>query len=213
MQIPKSLLVGSAAITILALSGCNFSVNKGEKGKSIDFSTPLGGMSVRTNQAASVSALGITPYPGSRPARGSDGEEGRARGDDRASGDDRANVDMHFGNFRLKVQTARFTTGDAPEKVLAFYRGELAQYGDVIECSKDTPVGTPVKTGQGLTCEADEKESHKHVRVLDRNHDDALELKAGSKRRQHIVKVQAKHAQTQITLVSLELPLGSDAKD
>jgi hypothetical protein len=191
----REVTILSTVAVCVALSGCRIDANKGKDGKDVDFSTPLGGMSIKTNKSASTKGLGITEYPGSVALEGKNDE-------------DKANVDMHFGNFHLKVQTAKFSTADAPDRVLTFYRNDLAQYGTVIECQHDRTVGTPAVTGQGLTCEDKDKDKEKHNPIHTSNsvHTDGLELKAGSKRRQHIAAIEEKNGHTEITLVSLDLP-------
>ncbi len=183
----------SAAMICVAVSGCRIEANKGKEGKDVDFATPLGGMSIKTNKSASTKGLGITEYPGSVALEGK-------------NDDDKANVDMHFGDFHLKIQTAKFSTKDSQETVLNFYRNDLAQYGTVIECQHDRTVGTPAMTGQGLTCDDKDKDKHSSVHTSGSSHGDGLELKAGSKRRQHIAAVEEKNGHTEITLVSLDLP-------
>ncbi|ADV81119.1 hypothetical protein [Terriglobus saanensis] len=192
----RAVTMLSVALVCLTVSGCRIEANKGKDGKDVDFATPLGGMSIKTNKAASTRGLGITEYPGSTAL------------EDKDKDDDRANVDMHFGNFHLKVQTAKFSTTDAPDRVLSFYRNDLAQYGTVIECQNDRPIGTPTETGQGLTCDDKDKDKDrdKHKPIHGSSHSDGLSLKAGSKRRQHIAAVEEKNGHTEITLVSLDLP-------
>jgi len=185
----------SAAMVCVAVSGCRIEANKGKEGKDVDFATPLGGMSIKTNKAASTKGLGMTEYPGSVALEGKNDDD-----------DDKANVDMHFGDFHLKIQTAKFSTKDSQETVLNFYRNDLAQYGTVIECQHDRPISTPAMTGQGLTCDEKDKDKHSSVHTSGSSHGDGLELKAGSKRRQHIAAVEEKNGRTEITLVSLDLP-------
>lgn len=184
----------SAAMICVAVSGCRIEANKGKEGKDVDFATPLGGMSIKTNKAASTKGLGMTEYPGSVALEGKN------------DNDDKANVDMHFGDFHLKIQTAKFSTKDSQETVLNFYRNDLAQYGTVIECQHDRTIGTPTMTGQGLTCDDKDRDKHSSIHTSSSSHGDGLELKAGSKRRQHIAAVEEKNGRTEITLVSLDLP-------
>jgi hypothetical protein len=86
----------------------------------------------------------------------------------------------------------------------------LGRYGDVITCQGNAPVGTPVATAEGLTC-ADDK-NNANVKID--HHDygtnaDSLELKAGSKRHQHIVGFEEpKNGKTRFALVALDLPAG-----
>jgi hypothetical protein len=70
-------------------------------------------------------------------------------------------------------------------------------------------VGTPTVTSEGLTC-ADDKNNTTTVQI-DRgdygSSKDGFELKAGSKRRQHIVGFESSaRGQTRFALVALDLP-------
>ena len=73
------------------------------------------------------------------------------------------------------------------DQVAAFYKKALGRYGDVITCQGNAPVGTPARTTEGLTCNEDNiakvKIDQGDYGVSKGN----FELKAGSKRHQHIV--------------------------
>ena len=79
----------------------------------------------------------------------------------------------------------------------------------MITCQNDAPVGTPKATSEGLTCE-----NGKSTKVqIDRDDlsisENSIELKAGSKRHQHIVGFESlKGGQTRFALVELDLPAG-----
>jgi hypothetical protein len=70
------------------------------------------------------------------------------------------------------------------------------------------PLGTPTATSEGLTC-ADDKESG-HVKIDRGDYGSGVhgvELKAGSKRHQHIVGFEEpKDGKTRFALVALDLP-------
>jgi len=199
------------------LTGCRIDEHKNANGKSdnVDISTPFGSMHVKGNDAADTAAIGLSAYPGAVPVKDDDGK-----------GNDAADINMSFGDFHLGVKAASFQTTDQPEKVLAFYRKDLAKkFGDVIECKGDQTIGSPVKTSQGLTC-ADKDKNHitagapnsKGIQIHGggTSSDDNLELRAGSQQHQHIVGVEAKNGGTKIGLVALDLPghLGDhDSKD
>ena len=119
-----------------------------------------------------------------------------------------ANVDMGFGSWKLRVKVAHYTTTDNRGQVLAFYRRALSQYGSVIECAGDKPVGTPAATVEGLTCEhSDHDRSAGNFRSGD------LELKAGSPRHQHIVVLQGgSTSATHFSLIALDLPHGYNSE-
>jgi hypothetical protein len=84
----------------------------------------------------------------------------------------------------------------------------------VIECNGNQPVGTPVRTSDGLTCEEDDNNSN-HINVNKDEH--GLTLRAGSKRHQYIVAFDkdnmAAAGPTKFTLIALDLPADKWKKD
>lgn len=196
-MIPSRLLLarptrGLALATWLAcllLAGCHVSTNNNGKNDNVEIGTPFGSMHVKTNDAANTAAIGLAVYPGAVPLKEHDDKDS-----------DAADINMSFGSFHLGVQAASFQTPDQPDKVLAFYRKDLARYGDVIECRGDAPVGQPTRTALGLTCS---DEGHHHQVTI--NGSD-LELRAGSQQHQHIVGVDPRNGGTKIGLVALDLP-------
>lgn len=171
-----------------ALGGCRIHESKGDGGKDVEISTPIGGLHIVKGHAATAEELGVAQYPGS------------VLTGDRNS-DKSADVDVHAGDFAMKLRTASFRTLDDEEKVQTFYRKALSQYGDVIACRGQQTVGSPARTGMGLTCSDDRKHVGSPMNMSDRD----IELKAGSKRRQHIVAVERKNGGTEIRVVALEL--------
>ncbi len=125
-----------------------------------------------------------------------------------------ADIHLGFGEWQLRVRAVSYSTSDSQDKVTAFYKKALGRYGDVITCQGNTPVGTPTATtAEGLTC-ADDKGNTKTVQI-DRGDygtgKDSLELKAGSKRHQHIVGFEnPRDGQTRFALVALDLPADLD---
>ena len=186
-----------SALLLLPLAGCTVESRKSANGDDVNISTPLGGMSVKTDNASVQSKLGLPLYPGAVMEK--------KKGNDNGSAD----VDMNFGAFHLRVLAMGFTSTDAPGKVSDFYRKALSQYSDVIVCRNKQPVGSPAKTGLGLTCTDDNKV---HAGSTESDDSDETELKAGSPSRQHIVSYKAQGTGTKFGLVSLELPHGDDGK-
>lgn len=193
------LVAGIAILGLLA--GCRVKVDKGVNGeeKTVQVDTPFGGVHVNTDQV-SAAELGLPIYPGAQ-AISKDGKHKSA------------DVHMGFGEWELRVRAASFSSADSEDKVTDFYRKELGRYGDVIACNNSTPVGTPVKTSEGLTC--DEKgqanvniNSHGENYGYQSEHG-GFQLKAGSKRHQHIVGFEgSRPGETQFELVALDLPAG-----
>jgi hypothetical protein len=191
-----------AGLGCLLLAGCRVSKHQDGDKQNVDISTPFGAMKVDTNtNPGDTSAIGLTAYPGAVPVKDDDGKNSGS-----------ADVNMSFGSFHLGVKATSFQTPDGESKVLAFYRKDLAKYGDVIECRGNSAVGQPSRTSQGLTCDTKQQN---HINTHETSDND-VELRAGSPQHQHIVGVEAKDGGTKIGLVMLDLPshLGNhDGKD
>ena len=188
-----SLLAGLALAA--GLAGCRVNVEKGANGedKNVQVDTPFGGIHVNTNQTTAAD-LGLPVYPGARQVADNDKHKS-------------ADVHLGFGEWELRVRAVSYATADSQEKVAAFYKKALGRYGDVITCQYNSPVGTPTTTSEGLTCEdggnGNVKIDQGDYRVGKGN----LELKAGSKRHQHIVGFEnPKDGKTLFALVALDLP-------
>ncbi|MDR3750353.1 MAG: hypothetical protein P4K94_02595 [Terracidiphilus sp.] len=194
-----SLLAGLALIA--GTAGCRVHVDKGVNGedKNVQVDTPFGGVHVNTDQTVATD-LGLPVYPGSVLVKGD--------GDHKS-----ADVHLGFGEWELRVRAVSYSTTDSQDKVNAFYKKALGRYGNVITCQGHSPVGTPTTTSEGLTC-ADDKNNTTTVQIDRRDYGtgkDSLELKAGSKRHQHIVGFEnPADGQTRFALVALDLPVGTD---
>jgi len=184
------------------LGGCRVHVDKGANGedKNVQVDTPFGGIHVNTDQTTAAD-LGLPVYPDAHIVRDKENDKS-------------ADVHMGFGEWQLRVKVVNYTTPDDKDKVVAFYKKALGRYGDVIACQDNAPVGSPTVTAEGLTCQED---SHAHVNVNSDGHDygyhgsSGFELKAGSKRHQHIVGFESSGpGETRFALVALDLPFGTD---
>jgi hypothetical protein len=112
---------------------------------------------------------------------------------------------MGFGSWKLRVKVAHYATADHQDRVMAFYRNALGQYGSVIECAGSKPVGLPVSTSEGLTCSDSDSHSSEHGGPGD------LQLKAGSRHHQHLVLFKdGSGPETHFSLIALDLPHGFD---
>ncbi len=178
---------------LLVLTGCSVRVNKDASGedKDVHVSVPFAHVDVQKNAAAS---LGLPVYPGAVV--------------DSTDHDKPVDVNLGFGAWKLRVQAAEYVSSDPSEKVLSFYKQALARYGAVLTCRNNEPVGEPTRTKDGLTCRDDNKGGHGKV-----SSGGDLELKAGTRQRQHIVGFDEKKGPgTHFALVALELPR-EDADD
>lgn len=188
-------LVGLALLALM--TGCRVHVDKGANGqeKNVQVDTPFGGVHVNTDQTTAAD-LGLPVYPGAQ-----------------LSNDDQhksADVHMGFGEWELRVKVVSYIAQDNEDKVADFYRKALARYGDVISCQDNKPIGTPAHTSEGLNC----SDNHADVKVDSNGHKygyqpgrGGFQLKAGSKRHQHIVGFESSTpGQTRFALVAVDLP-------
>jgi len=184
-------------VAIAGIVGCRVHVDKDSNGKekTVQVDTPFGGVHVNTDQV-SASDLGLPVYPGAEPVRGDDKHKS-------------ADVHLGFGEWQLRVRAVSYATPDSEEKVAEFYKKSLGRFGDVVTCEGKSPVGTPTVTSEGLTCEDN---GHTKVGDQDFGSHDGLQLKAGSKRHQHIVGFESpRDGKTRFALVALDLPAGHNA--
>lgn len=190
------ILVLLGALPAALTLGCRIESKKSDSGngENVKIATPFGGMSVKTDESSVAQSTGLQTYPGAIVTK-------KKNKDDHNDG--AADINMSFGNFQLRVKAVSFTTSDAPDQVLAFYKKGLGRFGTVIQCKDHSPVGTPTRTPDGLTCSDDEKDSHVHV---DDDVTGKTELKAGSKQHQHIVSIDPDGNGTKFALVALDLP-------
>lgn len=177
------------AIASVCCTGCRISTHKNGNKNNVDIGTPFGSMQVRTDDRAGNVQTGITPYPGATLVKKDNDDNGAA------------DISMNFGDWKLGVHAVDLRTADAPDKVLSFYRKDLARYGDVLTCKGKAAIGTPERTREGLTCGSDR--THVELGTTDR-----IELRAGSENHQHIVGVHSEDGATRIGLVALDLPGG-----
>jgi hypothetical protein len=197
MRKAATLLAGLALAA--GMAGCRVHVDKDANGedKNVRVDTPFGGVHVNTDQTTAAD-LGLPVYPGAQTVRGDDKHKS-------------ADVHLGFGEWEMRVRAVSYETPDTADKVTAFYKKALGRYGEVFTCQGNSAVGTPIATSEGLTC--DENKSPKvHVDQGDYSLGKGdLELKAGSKRHQHIVGFEnPRDGRTRFALVALDLPSGLD---
>jgi len=189
-----------AGLGLLAgVAGCRVDVQKDANGqeKTVQVDTPFGGVHVNTDQTTAAD-LGLPRYPGSEEVKNDDQHKS-------------ADVHLGFGQWELRVRAVSYAVSDSQDKVAAFYKKALARYGDVITCQGNSAVGTPTVTSEGLSCNDQNNGSVKIDQGGFRSGSGQYELKAGSKRHQHVVGFEeSKDGKTRFALVSLDLPMGAD---
>jgi hypothetical protein len=187
----RSLVPILTATTFLLLTGCSINVKKNDNNedKKVDIDTPFGGIHV--SKGADVRDTGLPVYPGAKPKEKSDSD----------SDEKSANVDISTSAFGLKVVAIEYQTGDAPSKVIAFYKDKLKQFGAVLEChtsGKNHSYGHTSHKGNSnsdseeLKCEGDDNGK-------------TIELKAGTESNQHVVSIDPQDKGADFALVYVRI--------
>lgn len=198
-MVHKGVCVLTGLMLATMITGCRVHVDKDSNGKekNVQVDTPFGGVHVNTDQITAAD-LGLPVYPGAEIVK--DKEHDKS-----------ADVNMGFGEWTLRVRAVNYSTTDPQDKVVDFYKKALGRYGNVITCQGNAPVGTPTATTEGLTCADDGGHGHVQINDKDINVKHGLQLKAGSKRHQHILGFEDKdEGRTRFALVALDLPIGAD---
>lgn len=163
------------------LAGCSVSTrdNEGKESKDVDIRTPLGSLSVHKG-GLDPKETGMALYPGSQ-AKSSTSDD-----DDAA-----ANVNISSSIFGLKLAVLKYQTSDPPDKVLSFYRKEMARYGKVIDCTG----------GFNMNFHRHEKDAEVTCSDHHSDHDYKQELRVGTENNQRIVAVKPSGKGTEFVLV------------
>ena len=197
----QAATLGAGLALATGLAGCRVHVDKDANGedKNVQVDTPFGGIHVNTDQTTAVD-LGLPVYPGARAVQNDDKHKS-------------ADVHLGFGDWELRVRAVSYESSDSQEKVIAFYKKGLGRYGNVITCQGNSPVGAPAATYEGLTCADDKGNGNVNIDQGDYHlGSGGMELKAGSKRHQHIVGFEnPKDSKTRFALVALDLPAAVDS--
>lgn len=190
-KMPIAALIVATLIVaaLLLLPGCSVSLKKNGNGddKNVDIKTPVG--EIRVDKGADARDTGLSVYPGARPSQ--DGNDH----DDKS-----ANVNLSAFGYGLKVAALEYESYDAPSKVIAYYRDQLKEYGNVLECHTS---GHP-----NASYRHDDSSPSKEL-TCEQNSGGNIELKAGSQDNQHIVSIEPKGEGCKFALVRIQV-IGKD---
>ena len=128
----------------------------------------------------SAKDVGLPLYPGAKLAQKD------------KNGDPSAQIGLWAGDTGFKLVILKLESADSADKISNFYRGALAKYGKVLDCtsSKSADTSKHDTKARELTCEDD--------------HDsDGIVLKSGTKDKQHIVGIETKGDKRLIQLIYL----------
>lgn len=171
----------SMGLALVGLTGCSISASHDSKGgpdKDVDIRTPLGSLSVRQG-ASDPKETGLSLYPGATPKKDFDHEGS-------------ANVNISSPFLGVKVVALKYKSDDAPEKVAAFYRKEMAKYGRVLDCSGGFSMGfRRHDKDEEVTCDDRHGSGHEYTQ----------ELKVGTENNQRIVAIKPSGNGSEFALV------------
>ncbi|MGC1783420.1 MAG: hypothetical protein WA708_12930 [Acidobacteriaceae bacterium] len=197
----RTLLL-SGAILIVS-TGCSVQDHKNGQGENVRLRTPLGGLDVRTNTVHGPD-VGLPVYPGA--------VETGQHGNDSGSAD----INMNFGNWHLHVKAIGYHSADSEDKIVAFYKKAMDQYGDVLTCKNKVAIGQPTVTRQGLTCandheydvtmKLDTSKNKINIQTPASHISGNVKLVAGSPENQHMVEFTPSPDGTKFALVVVQLP-------
>ena len=177
----KTITRSILAVTIAAVLGpmaaaCTIDVNDRSEGQNsdVDIRTPVGSLSVQSG--ADARDTGLPVYPGAREARN--------------DGDERQSANVNVGNslFGVKVVAAKFESDDEPQKLVEFYRREMAKYGGITECRGEVDF-----KGHDHRATCDEQPSSREMQLV-----------VGTDERQRIVAVKPLGSGSEFSLVYVE---------
>ena len=192
MRIPKKrtvetrLAIALAFMVCLTVLACSVNVKKDSSGKEkkVDIETPIG--SIHVDKGADVRDTGLAVYPGARVKP------------KQSSNDDKdANVDLSFLGYGLRVVAIEYQSGDAPDKVIAYYKDQLKKYGNVLECHT---------TGHNV--QMNPKDDSKEL-TCDSHSGKTVELKVGTQENQHVVAVDPDGTGSSFALVYVHTNKGT----
>jgi len=174
-SLPAAAVLLAAAIPLAA---CNVDVRRHDaNGKAdVDVTTPVGNVSVRTN--VETPDTGMAVYPGARPLRDRDEPES-------------ADVNVGGSLFGVKVVAAKFESSDAQDRIVEFYRKDMASFGEVTECRGNVDFRRDSSGTRRPVCK---EKAFEHE----------LNLVAGTEEDQHIVAVKPRGDGTEFSLVHVQ---------
>ena len=121
---------------------------------------------------ADAQKVGLPLYPGARLKHDEENQN-------------RANFALLTGAFGMKLVVANYDSGDAPRKVIAYYREQLKRYGRVLECRTKESGGDV-----HANVHTQESRDSKQLKCDGDNVGNIVELKAGTEDNQHVVSVE-----------------------
>jgi hypothetical protein len=160
-----SFAVFAALLLLPARRAAAQNTNSDDQDKNLDIQLHVG-------KDADAQKVGLPLYPGARLKHDEENQK-------------RANFALLTGAFGVKLVIADYDSGDAPSKVIAYYREQLKRYGRVLEC-RTKESGGDVRAN----LHTQESKDSKQLKCDGDNAGNIVELKAGTEDNQHVVSVE-----------------------
>ena len=168
----RSILVLAFGAMAISSSAAQTQKSDTNKDDSLDVRSSIGDLHV--GKDANAQKAGLPLYPGARPKQEKD--------------NDPLNFGILTESFGFKIVVAKYESGDAPDKIIGYYRDKLKKYGKVLECH------TREHGGDAHAEVNDDKHSDdKHAKDLKCEGDNTgpvTELKVGTEDNQRVVAVE-----------------------
>ena len=159
-----------AMLLVFSVVGASAQSDNSAEDKHLDIRSSVGDLHVGTD--ADAREIGLPVYPGARFKK-----------NDKNSNS--ANLGIFTSAFGMKLLVANYDSDDSPEKVIAYYRGQLKKYGKVIEC-RTSEHGGDVHVDAGK----DNSNGSKQVKCEGDSTGSIVELKVGTEDNQHLVSIE-----------------------
>jgi len=182
---------------VLMITGCNITKQGTGGDKKVSIDVP--GASIKVDKGAKDNDSGIPVYPGAQQVATTGDESGRAH----------VNVDVPF--FKMEVIKMKYTSDDAPDKILAFYRNKLNAYGAVVECKGDDDIEVGYNFSDKKSRDLNSPVDCGHVAAASKVKAGEITLKVGTQGSAHVVKVTPNGKSTAFSLVYVHV--GDTKKD
>jgi hypothetical protein len=151
---------------------------------------------INLGKDASAKDVGLPLYPGSR------------RHQDTTDDSSALNMGLWGGSTGFKMAVLKMESTDSPEKIAAYYRKALAKYGKVLTCGGPDSASANSQSSSANSDSQNSKDTPKSAQPLDCGTDKpdkgGIELKAGTKEKQHIVGITPEGNLTTFQLVYIE---------
>lgn len=166
MNTRRLAIAGVALLALIGVGGCRVHSDRGDK--DVDIHTPLGSLSVHKG-GTDPKATGLSVYPGAQIKQDFEDHDGSA------------NVDISSSFFGLKVVALKYQSNDSPDKVLNFYKKDMARYGNVVDCTGGLTLTFQHHSSDSeVTCDNYQGGSHRYREAL----------KVGTENNQRIVAIR-----------------------